>query len=421
MVEPAVDAYRVAGARAVAVSALDEAVAMFGRALSLLAEVPPSPDRDALELDIRIALGSPLVALEGYGSRGAHNLYERALSLCRKLRRPVDPPILRGLGLARLQGCRFDECSELGQALVDHERHDPIAKTEGRYLLGVSAFWRGDLARARQHLEGAIEGYDPSHRHQHLALYAQDPKAVCLVRLAWVDLWAGDPGRADEEARAALELAVDLDHLMTLWYVLTYAAIIAAESEDLVRLAELLEEARRLGKHLPLRYLMIVGEALRGWLDVCEGSPGGIRRIVQSVARSRTDGESLHLTYTLLLLARARGMAGELHQGRAATREGLTWSHRHNQGYLEAELWRVDGELAYRCGESDALASLRRAVDVAGGQGANWLALRALHSLASRYSDQTVREQLGDLLETIPSGHDLPAFRAATGLLNDSG
>jgi hypothetical protein len=34
--------------------------------------VPPSPDRDALELDIRIALGSPLVALEGYGSHGAH-------------------------------------------------------------------------------------------------------------------------------------------------------------------------------------------------------------------------------------------------------------------------------------------------------------------------------------------------------------
>jgi hypothetical protein len=49
------------------------------------------------------------------------------------------------------------------------------------------------------------------------------------------------------------------------------------------------------------------------------------------------------------------------------------------------------------------------------------LELRALHSLASRFPDQTVREQLGDLVETIPSGHDLPAFRAATGLLSESG
>src|SRR5262249_39839530 len=85
MVEPAIDACRVAGARAVAVSALEEAVTMFRRTLALLADLPPSPDRDALELSIRIGLGSPLVALEGYGSKGAHQLYERALSLCRTL------------------------------------------------------------------------------------------------------------------------------------------------------------------------------------------------------------------------------------------------------------------------------------------------------------------------------------------------
>ena len=209
---------------------------------------------------------------------------------------------------------------------------------------------------------------------------------------------------------------------MTLGYVLTYAAIIAAESEDLARLDELLGDAELLWKRLSMPYLMIVGEALRGWLDVCEGSPGGIDKIVQSVARSRTDGETLHLTYTLLLLARARGMVGEFHEGRAATRDGLSWSHSCNQGYLEAELWRVDGELAYRSGEAEAAAaSLRSALEIATAQGAGWLELRSLHSLARRFADKTVRERLGDLVETIPSGHDLPAFRAATGFLSESG
>jgi len=144
--------------------------------------------------------------------------------------------------------------------------------------------------------------------------------------------------------------------------------------------------------------------------------------ILRSVTRSRTDGETLHLTYTLLLLARARAMVGEFREGRAVTREGLSWSHRCNQRYLEAELWRVDGELAYRSGEAEvAAASLRRAVETASAQGAGWLELRAVHSLASRFPDQTLREQLEDLIETIPSGHDLPAFRAATGLLSESG
>lgn len=64
-------------------------------------------------------------------------------------------------------------------------------------------------------------------------------------------------------------------------------------------------------------------------------------------------------------------------------------------------------------------ASLRRAVEIATAQGARRLELRALHAVA--FSIRTVREQLADLVETIPSGHDLPAFRAATGLLSESG
>ena len=93
----------------------------------------------------------------------------------------VDPPILRGLGLARLQGCRFDDSSELGQP-SSTTRADPIAMTEGRYLLGVSAFWRA-ICPARHYLDGAIDAYDVAHRDEHLA-FTPDQKAVCLVR-AW--------------------------------------------------------------------------------------------------------------------------------------------------------------------------------------------------------------------------------------------
>ncbi|HEY5623134.1 MAG TPA: AAA family ATPase [Gammaproteobacteria bacterium] len=345
MVEPAIRAYREAGARAVAVSALDEAITMFRRALALLADLPPSADRDALEVEIRIALGSPLVALAGYGSRSSHQLYERAISLCRKLGRSVDPPILRGLGLARLQGCRFDDCSEMGRALLDREIDDPVAGTEGRYLLGVSAFWSGDLETARDYLQGAIDSYDASRRGEHLALYAQDPKAVCLVRLAWAELWAGDPEQADATARKALELAADLEHLMTLAYVITYAAIVAAEAEDFERLEKLLDDSDGVWQRLTERYLVVVLDALRGWLEVRGGSAGGIEKIERAVARSRAEGETLHLTYTLLLLARAHAAAGNRDAGRAAIREALAWTEARNQRYLEAELRRADSEL----------------------------------------------------------------------------
>lgn len=394
---------------------------MFRRARSLIDGLPPSPNRDRQALEICIALGSPLVALEGYGSAHAHQLYEEARALCQRLQRPVEPPILRGLGLARLQGCRFEESRRLGQALVDHEGEDPAARTEGHYLLGVTAFWSGELATARHHLTTAIEGYDRSRRPGHLASYAQDAEAVCLVRQAWVDLWAGDPGKADATARSALELAAGIDHAMTSWYVVTYASIIAAESEDLIRLEQLLDEAERLRRRVPVPYLMIVVDALGGWLAVEQGSAGAVEEIVRSVERSRVAGESLHLTYTLLLLARARASTGEIDHGRAASQDGLAWSHRHDQRYLEAELLRVDGELAHRAGATDAAyASIGAAVALAGAQGASWLELRALHSMAAHFPDEEVRDHLAEVVEMLPSGHELRPVLAAAQLLRES-
>ncbi len=387
MVDAAIDAYRTAGRQAVAVSAPAEAIRMFERALSMMADLPPSADRDELELDTRVALGSPLVAVVGYGSKNVHQLYERARALCRKLRRPVHPPILRGLGLARLQGCRFDNCDELAQALLEHAGDDPVTTTEGHYLRGVSAFWRGDLALAREGLTQAIESFDESRGDEHLALYAQDPKAVCRIRLAWAELWAGDISRSSQTARSALERAEDLDHLMTRVYVITYAAIVAAEAGDDTRLAELLAEADRVWEQHSERYLGLVLDALRGWMDVRSGSAAGIERIVDSVARSRTEGETLHLTYTLLLLARSRGVLGDYREGRAAAQEGLSLTRQRNQGYLEAEMLRVDGELAYGSGDAEAAGvSLQASVDVARAQGAGWLEKRALESQATLHA-----------------------------------
>ncbi|HEY5654603.1 MAG TPA: hypothetical protein VIS04_02100, partial [Woeseiaceae bacterium] len=352
MAGEAVEAYRVAGERAVSVSALDEAVTLFRRALALLGDLAPSRDRDELELQIRIALGSPLVALDGYGAASSHRLYERALSLCRRLNRSIDPPILRGLGLARLQGCRFEDCDNFAQALLDGESQDAVTRTEGHYLLGVSAFWQGDLDKARHHLEAAIAAYDVTRQDEHLALFAQDPRAVCLVRLALVEQWASNSERAEELAREALQVAAATDHSMTLAYVITYAAILAAEAGQSDWLAELLAEAEALRERLPERYLVIVLDALQGWLEVSEGSLGGIDKILQAVGRSRAEGETLHLSYTLLLLARARLQAGEAQEGRVASREALEWTQAVNQRYLEAKLSQIDAELARCTGES---------------------------------------------------------------------
>ena len=43
---------------------------------------------------------------------------------------------------------------------------------EAEYVLGIAAFWSGELDAARRHFEAAVARSRPEHRHAHLLRYA---------------------------------------------------------------------------------------------------------------------------------------------------------------------------------------------------------------------------------------------------------
>ncbi|MDN5000400.1 helix-turn-helix domain-containing protein [Bradyrhizobium sp. GCM10027634] len=75
----------VAGERALAASALKEAVSQFRVALSTLRRLPPLTERDELELDCQLGIVSALVAQRGYTDPQTSGAYRRAETLCRVL------------------------------------------------------------------------------------------------------------------------------------------------------------------------------------------------------------------------------------------------------------------------------------------------------------------------------------------------
>jgi DNA-binding SARP family transcriptional activator/tetratricopeptide (TPR) repeat protein len=382
LVADAIGAHRRAAAHAMVVCSLDDAIASIRRALALLEQLPGGPDRDATELELQIALGVPQVAREGYGTIASEACYERSRALCRRLGRPVDPPILRGLGLASLVQCRFDRSKSFGQELLDQGHDDAIATVEGHYLIGVSEFWRGQLDASRRHLDAALASYRPEHTAEHLGRYAQDPKAVCTVRLGLTLLWSGETERATERVSEAVALAETLDHPPTFAYVLQYAAMIAAETGEKEALAQRLHTAEALFARTELRFMMSLGRLLRGWLDVLDGRPSAFERLGAAVEEWRVKDQTLHLSHGLVLLARASLLSGDLETGHAAVQDGIAWGTAHQQHYLDAEFWRVDGDLRAAAGDPlGAEASIRRALDVADAQGARWLHQRAEESL----------------------------------------
>jgi len=68
------------GQRALAHSANIEAIANFRKALQLLNALPETPEQNKQEIDIQLALGIPLIAVQGYASAETREAFSRLLS-----------------------------------------------------------------------------------------------------------------------------------------------------------------------------------------------------------------------------------------------------------------------------------------------------------------------------------------------------
>jgi predicted ATPase len=97
LVEQAIAYYARAGQRAVARSAMAEAIAQLTKGLELLTGLPDSASRQRQELELRIALGRALIVAQGYAAPAVGETHARARALCEQLDRPPEiVPVLYG-------------------------------------------------------------------------------------------------------------------------------------------------------------------------------------------------------------------------------------------------------------------------------------------------------------------------------------
>jgi DNA-binding SARP family transcriptional activator len=264
-VEEAVDQYELAAAAAQRMHAGEDAVRLLERALAL---APPP----AGELRLIAALLAPLGIVAGYASPRLDELQQRAVALARDL--GVDPPpaVLRSLAIKSVAAGDYDAtrgCGRLLQARAERDR-DAVILVESHYVLGIAAFWQGDLAAARHHFEAAVSGYRPEDRVTHLIRYGFDTQVICLSRLANTLDYLGEAEAAVAARERALALADEIDDPATRDIALVFASLLAVEHGD----------AEALRAYVP-RFsdsdqppIASMREAYRGYLGVLEGRAG---------------------------------------------------------------------------------------------------------------------------------------------------
>ncbi|HEV7129486.1 MAG TPA: AAA family ATPase [Ktedonobacterales bacterium] len=426
MADRAIVAYHRAAEVSQRLYADDEAIRLLTAGLALLQSLPPAQERDARELALRMALGVSLVTTRGYWSAEVMAVYRRSLLLCQRLGQPPSPPALRALAIASVARGELQQAHDLGEQLLSLVEcdQDSMLLVEAHYVLGVTLFWAAAFARSSAHLEQALAHYVPALVHTHIALYTQDPRVICLIRLA-VDLWfLGYADQSRQTRQESLTLAKELAHPFSLAYVLFWDAVLHHQRRDVHATRAQAEAAIALSQEHRLGIWQAMGTVLRGWAVAEQGSrEAGVDLMLEGMAAHQAAGATYMRPYFLSLVAGQCGHLGKIEQGLALLSEALAAVDSTGERWYEADLYRQKGELLLLGGDDDdaAESAFLHAVAVARSQGAKTSELRAAASLARLWRRRDMRAEAHRMLAEIYSwfaeGYDAPHVADAGSLL----
>ncbi|HEY8768007.1 MAG TPA: adenylate cyclase, partial [Dehalococcoidia bacterium] len=392
LAEQAVGYWQVAGERALARSAHQEAIAQLKRCLQVTASLAQEEQRDRSELPAQIALGSAFRATEGYGSTQAAAAYARARELCYKLGAASElVPVLWGMWSYQLMYGNLQAAQELAtECLRIAEREsDPSLIVQACRLAGGSDFWFGDYQSCQKHVERGASLYDLDRDEAKVSRFGLDGLVGCLQYQGWAAWFLGYPEQAREIARRAVEHARALKDHHTLVLALIFAsgthllrremALAQAHGEEVLRLSIEQKFAQ-----WPGMGQVVAGAAIAGQGD----SDRDLERIDEGIAAWSRLGSKLFMTWFLGWRADALLLGSRNTEAAATVVEALRTVDETGERFYEAELHRLHGQALL--GRDDVVAErdFVSALEIARAQKAKSLELRAARDLARLWQSQ---------------------------------
>jgi class 3 adenylate cyclase len=417
-----------AGEKARSRFANEEAIAHLSRGLSLLRDLPATPERDRQEIELRLALGIALVHSRGHAAPEVEGVYSRARDLSERVGGgPCLIQALVGLRRFRLMRGELLAAYELGERALtlSQEAQDALHLSFVHMLHAETLYWLGAFARARAHCDRGLACFDPQQRRSYAVQYGNEPEVGLGIYEA-LSLWhLGFPDRAVRRMRRTLGLAEELSQPFSLAFALSFAATLHDLCGEVQAALDLTEALMRVSTEHGYALYSTAGAVLQGLLLSEQSSAEEwVGRIRMGIADWEAIGGGMWLTTWLARLAQAYGRMGRVEEGLQVSSEGLARADATGERCWEAELHRLKGELLRMKGTEGprAEACFRRALDVAREQGAKSWELRAATSLSRLWQDQgkteRARRQLRDVYGWFTEGFDTADLREAWALLD---
>jgi DNA-binding winged helix-turn-helix (wHTH) protein len=404
LADAAIRAWEQAGHLAAARWANLEAMRHFEDALRLLAEQPESPARDAQELSLLIAIGTPYRSVYGPGAPRAAHAYERAEKLCARLNLgPQIYPLLAGLFAFYIGRARYSGAAEMAARMmrVAEPLGEPMILKSALLMTGIASLYSGRFSTSLASMDRAIalSGEEVVYHWDHHTV------GLCFLFSSLTLHLMGRPEKARARWMRGLEMArqgADT-HLLTM--ALQFASFLDRWRGDAAQTRAHALEVDSISREQGFELWSPVTGWSRGWADAAQGALAeGIAAMQKNLARYAASGTDTARTEYLAATAAACLQAGDIDAGLALVDEGLAQVAVTGERFAEAELHRVraallatgappgQGRAAVRARAAAEAAALR-ALEVARAQGARAWELRAATTLFD------LRQRGGDIGE----------------------
>ena len=230
LIEKAASLWGKAGYRSLARSALVEAVEQLSRAHEQIAALPSTTDLRREQIELQVALITPLEYVKGYAAPETKAAIERARLLIEQAERLGEPPddplllfsVLYGSWVANNVAFNGDIVRELSTQILAlaQKQGATVPLMIGHRIVGTSLLFIGEIAEGRGHLDQAVSLYEPAAHRALATRFGQDIKVATLFWRSWVLWMLGYPASALADAEQAVKEAREIGQAGTLAFAL---------------------------------------------------------------------------------------------------------------------------------------------------------------------------------------------------------
>lgn len=396
------------GHRSQAHSANIEAIANLRKALQLLSALPETPERNRQEIEIQLALGIPLIAVQGYASPETREAFSRARTLCQRL---GDVPeyfqALFGLWGHAWMGGQNHEAIQMADEFLSRSQalSDPVLQMVAHRTMGSTLLTIGDFQSSRKHFEETISLSSSRPRQPLYNLYMVEPQVASLLLLSW-DLWfLGYPDQSLARVSEALSLARDIRHPYTVAFAHYMTSVVHLLRGNAARAFESAESSLETSREQRFSLYVILSRISRGR---ALGELGRLEEARAEIAKGIEEARRNSIGFMLPMmeswLADVHAKMGENERGLSMVERALANTSDVTGRSWEAELHHQRAQILLALDPShvrEAEAHLDKSIQVARAQNAKSLELRAATTLAELWRTQGSPNEARELLEPI--------------------